>query len=122
MGILKFTALMMGVPVRPTTTRERARKYQREANRLASQQNALLEQQLEQQIASQEDAARRLQRLSELARSESDLSSKSVPEGPGTQSFSGLEKLAKLAELRDSGVLTDEEFERQKQIVLDAGL
>jgi hypothetical protein len=42
--------------------------------------------------------------------------------GAGGSSTGGkIEQLKQLGELRDSGVLTPEEFEREKQKILDAG-
>ncbi len=38
MGLFKFIGLMSGLPIRPTTGRERARKYQRQANDLLEEQ------------------------------------------------------------------------------------
>ena len=113
MGILKTLALMSGVPVRPTTTRERARKYQRQANALAAQEVALLEQ----QVAAQEAATARIAALSEPAVG-------SPPVAGSQQSPSAatlrLEKLEKLGQLRASGVLTEDEFQAQKKLVLES--
>jgi hypothetical protein len=38
MGLLKIIGIAAGLPLRPTTTRERSRRYQREANDLLEQQ------------------------------------------------------------------------------------
>ena len=38
MGLFKIIGLFSGLPIRPTTGRERARKYQRQANNLSEEQ------------------------------------------------------------------------------------
>ena len=38
MGLFKFIGMVSGLPIRPTTGRERARKYQRQANDLLEEQ------------------------------------------------------------------------------------
>ena len=38
MGLFKFIGMVSGLPIRPTTGRERARKYQRQANNLLEEQ------------------------------------------------------------------------------------
>ncbi len=68
MGLIKSLALLSGIPVRPTTSRERARKYQRQANALLAQQNRLLAEQTEmaeRQIREAQEAAKRVNDLQE---------------------------------------------------------
>ena len=112
MGILKSLFLLSGVPVRPTTTRERSRQYQRRANALAKEQNSLMEQQLamqEQELA---------ERLAQNERVQQRLNRVSNNNQTTSKTSGGLEKLERLADLHSKGVLTDEEFESQKQIIL----
>jgi len=108
MGVIKSLLLLSGVPVRPSTTRERSRGYQRDANRLARQQNELLAEQLrlQQEIGSglQPDQATNL--------------GPDSGNQPPAEPLDEYDKLERLARLHASGVLTDSEFKTQKEIVL----
>ena len=119
MGILKSLFLLSGVPVRPTTTRERSRQYQRRANALAEEQNSLMEQQLamqEQELAERLAQNERVQQR--LNRVSNNKQTTSKNKKTTSKTSGGLEKLERLADLHSKGVLTDEEFESQKQIIL----
>ena len=116
MGILKTLALMSGVPVRPTTTRERSRRYQRTVNQLADQQNQLLEAQLESQLDIQQRFERQQAELLGMKGPQQPANQPQEHASPGP--LSAVERLEKLAKLRDAGVLTDQEFSEQKSSIL----
>ena len=53
MGLFKIIGIAAGLPLRPTTTRERSRRYQREANDLLEQQLYAIKGQAQPQIINQ---------------------------------------------------------------------
>jgi Short C-terminal domain len=63
------------------------------------------------------------QRLAEMESQQQAAAPPPPPPGPpaGSGSGSAIEQLKQLGELRDSGVLTAEEFEREKQKILNTG-
>ena len=119
MGLIKGMLFVTGVPVRPTTTRERSRGYQRKANRLQeeanyhhNEANSLLEEQI-----------RALQAMNQQL--EISKGSPRTGEGqPGKSTASGmpekLDLLIRIHQLREDGVLSDEEYQSQKQLIIDA--
>lgn len=95
MGLIKGTLFALGAPVRPSTTRERSRKYQRQAN-------SLLEE-IADGLASGSTAEPLL---------------RPRVESGGSPSPDFVEQLARLAGLKESGALSDSEYEAAKDKVL----
>jgi len=137
MGILKTLALFSGIPVRPTTTRERARMYQRRsidqqkiANELIEEQNQILEAQVQQQLDTQKRLLaqqKSLEKTQASARTQPSTpdakhSSKKTAETETSPSDlkSALKRLEKLAELKESGALTEDEFQTLKSQTLES--
>lgn len=109
MGLIKGMMFFAGVPVHPKTTRERARGYQRQANRLQDDANRLLAE----QVHSLEELNSRLQKAqSQNARLQPKEQEIAKPK------TDKLELIGKLHELRTAGVLTEEEFSAQKSAIL----
>ncbi|HXA53541.1 MAG TPA: SHOCT domain-containing protein [Solirubrobacteraceae bacterium] len=61
------------------------------------------------------------ERLAEMESQQAAASAPAPGGAPAAAGASTVEQLKQLAELRDSGVLTPEEFEREKQKILAAG-
>jgi hypothetical protein len=109
MGLLKGLLLFGGLPVRPTTTRERSRGYQRKANNLQAEANEILEE----QVRALEAMSKRLMATQGVADPRKDAA--------GVRSESTIDKIEKIARLHDlhkSGALSEVEFEAQKQVIL----
>ena len=137
MGILKTLALLSGIPVRPTTTRERARMYQRRsinqqkiANELMEEQNQILEAQIQQQLDTQNRLLAQQKSLekthaSSKAQSETLDAKELIKETAHSDENpddlkSALNRLEKLAELKESGALTEDEFQTLKSQTLES--
>lgn len=108
MGLFKGMLFLSGVPVRPSTTRERSRGYQREANKLSAEANDLLEE----QVRSLEQLNRKLI-AAQNQQINSPIRQKSEP-----TTVEKLEMISRLHDLHTSGVLTSDEYESQKQAIL----
>ena len=136
MGILKTLALLSGIPVRPTTTRERARMYQRRsidqqkiANELMEEQNAILEAQIQQQLDTQKRLLAQQKSLEknhvnsqaqpEALDAKDSIKETAYSEENPDDLKSALNRLEKLAELKESGALTEDEFQTLKSQTLE---
>jgi hypothetical protein len=96
MGFMKKAMLLSGVPVRPSTKRERSQKANIRAARTLQRQTKLMEQQARQQAAPHP----------------------TIPTGPPIQSLSIADELHKLGQLVHDGVISGAEFEAAKAQLL----
>lgn len=113
MGLIKGMLFMSGMPVRPSTTRERSRHYQKKANRLQAEANDLLAEQVESLRAMRE-------RPVSIARDPSPMNSQqSASSTQGNDQLERLNQLERLHNLHLSGALSDEEFNVLKNQLLD---
>ena len=136
MGILKGLAFLgSGGLIRPTTTRERARMYQRRQIREQKVQNDLMEEQnalMEKQIQAQLDTQNRLiEQQNKLEAQAHQLKEPPPPKinqpqpvedshmvAEQTSRSSAIDRLERLGELRKSEILTEEEFQELKKEIL----
>jgi hypothetical protein len=56
-----------------------------------------------------------------VARNDEEASEEYVDEEPGAISGSAIDELKELAELKEAGVLTEDEFQEQKERILQSG-
>ena len=135
MGIIKgMMFLGSGGLIRPTTTRERSRMYQkrqiraqRANNDLVAEQNELMESQIQAQLDANQRLMEQQEKLSAQARRLEEPATKvnvqqsdqSAPVDAGqTSRSSAIDRLEKLGELRKSDILTEEEFQELKKEIL----
>ena len=127
MGLLKGMAFMMGVPVRPTTTRERARMYQKRTYRAINRQTNALQGEMQETNGQLEESNIHLaQPLSfpKIPKNQITTSQSSVPieekneTAEKSRTHETLEKIQQLSDLKDSGVLTADEFQTQKKQII----
>jgi len=113
--------------IRPTTTRERSRMYQkrqiraqRANNDLVAEQNALMESQIEAQLETQKRLIEQQNKLEAQAHQlkEPQPVEKSSVDAGQTSRSSAIDRLEKLGELRKSDILTEEEFQELKKEIL----
>ena len=125
---------MGGIPVRPTTTRERSRMYQRRQireqklqNDLMEEQNALMESQIQAQLDTQKRLIEQQNKLEAQARALKEPEPtfnppQTVESAPvaaeQTSRSSAIDRLERLGELRKSDILTEEEFQELKKEIL----
>ena len=125
---------MGGIPVRPTTTRERSRMYQRRQireqklqNDLMEEQNALMEAQIQAQLDTQKRLIEQQNKLEAQARALKEPEPtfnppQTVESAPvaaeQTSRSSAIDRLERLGELRKSDILTEEEFQELKKEIL----
>ena len=125
---------MGGIPVRPTTTRERSRQYQRRQireqklqNDLMEEQNALMESQIQAQLDTQKRLIEQQNKLEAQTRALKEpeptfnppQTVKSAPvAAEQTSRSSAIDRLERLGELRKSDILTEEEFQELKKEIL----
>jgi hypothetical protein len=118
-GLIKGMLFVAGVPVRPTTTRERSRGYQRKANRLQEEANYHHNEAnslLEEQIRSLQAMNQKLQVSKGSPRTGVAHSSTSAASGMPEK----LDLLIRIHQLKEDGVLSDEEYQSQKQLIINA--
>ena len=114
MGLIKGLLFFGGMPVRPSTTRERSRGYQRQANNLQAEANEFLEE----QVRALETMNKRLMAAQGGANTGQNTRSNS-PEAISPETMvEKLQKIGRLHELHKSGALTEAEFDSQKQSIL----
>ena len=109
MGLIKGLLFSGGVPVRPSTTRERSRGYQRQANNLQAEANEFLEE----QVRALETMNKRL-----MATQGGANTGQNTRCNPPETMEEKLQKIARLHEHHNSGALTEAEFDSQKQSIL----
>ena len=135
MGLIKGSLfLLSGGLIRPTTTRERSRQYQRRQireqklqNDLMEEQNALMEAQIQAQLDTQKRLIEQQNKLESQAQGLKESPTKINPPQPeGSSSMaagltsrsSAIDRLEQLGELRKSEILTEEEFQELKKEIL----